>query len=287
MRPCWMLQEKEVCFVHLGKYGDIMIMLPAFKTISEQIGKPVTCIVSKDYWSIFEGVSYVNPIVVEYHWWKGVKRAKEYALRLGYDPIVVKWWDEPGAKPPGQLDAPKKISLTIHGNRTVIDANEWDSFQASQWRYAGFTMEQMMTWPLVFDRRNKDREYALCSKYFTRNEKYLLVNLSMTGTSPFRHAAQAMALCRKVGVHVINLQAVRAHRIYDLLGLYDMANGLITSDTSTLHLASASDIPYIALLNNGGSGSIPKGNCIKSIRYGDFHKKLGEYMSAVDKLCSN
>lgn len=283
--PCWMASQREVCFVHLGKYGDLMIMLPAFKAVADQMGKPPICIVSTDYASIFDGVSYVRPWPIKLHWWKGVKQARETAIKAGFDPIVIKWWDEPDAKPPMQLDGGKTISLTIHGQKRIVPAAEWDSFQASQWRYAGFTMEQMMQWPLVFDQRDLGREAMLRNKYFRfSNRPKLLVNLSESGTSPFRSAREVRGMIMGHNFDVVGLEAIRAERIYDLLGLYDHACGLITSDTATLHLAAASDVPYVAFVNNGGSGSIPKGNCILVIRYGEWPQKRGHFLQALQQI---
>lgn len=258
-----------------------MIMLPAFRRVSQETGVAPICIVSSDYATIFDGVSYVRPWVMDVHWWRGVGPAREMAQKAGFDPIVVKWWDEPGAKPPISLPSAKLIRLTIHGRPCVIPASEWDSFQASQWRYAGFTMEQMMKWPLVFDRRDADREQQLKLQHFKPRKKNVLINVSRVGSSPFHGAIQASALARMPGVNLIDLAAVRAFRIFDLLGMYDSADGLITSDTATLHLAAGSSVPYIALLNDGGAGSIPRGNCVLSIRYGQFKQRLGEYHEAL------
>lgn len=258
-----------------------MIMLPAFKAVSQELGRPVICIVSKEYASIFEGVSYVTPWMQDLHWWKGVGQARKIAEAAGLEPIVVKWWDEPGAKPPLPLEPGKTITLKIHGKLRQVNAADWDSFQASQWRYAGFTMDQMMQWPLVFDRRSALREQELRHRYFRTDKPKLLVNLSKNGTSPFGAAQQAYAMLHMAHMEIVNLAAINAHRIFDLLGLYDHAALLVTSDTSTLHLASASKIPYIAFINNGGAGSVPKGNCVLSIRYGEFQQKIGEYSQAL------
>lgn len=282
---CWTARLRDVCFIHLGKYGDIILMLPAFQHVAQQIGKPVICMVSQDYSTIFDGVSYVKPWVVPLHWWKGVGSARALALKEGYDPIVVKWWDEPGAKPPVTLnDSGKMITLTIHGERRVLPAEEWDSFQASQWRYAGFTVEQMMEWPVVFDRRDPAREQKLREMYFISSRPQLLVNLAVSGTSPFKSALQARGLVRRGWCDTVFLDRIRATRIFDLLGLYDYAAGLITTDTATLHLASASKVPYIAIINNGGAGSIPKGNCVLTIRYADFEMKRGLFLKTLDQM---
>lgn len=285
MNPrCWMLDDSEVCFVHLGKYGDLMIMLPAFKAVADELGKPPICIVSTDFASIFDGVSYVRPWPMKLHWWRGVKAAREAALKAGFSPIVVKWWDEPGSKPPMQLGNGKTITLMIHGQPRKIFAAEWDSYQASQWRYAGFSMEQMMKLPLVFDRRNPDREQALRLRHFRSPKPKLLVNLSQSGTSPFKHSFRAFSLLHSARCDIVNLANIRAERIYDLLGLYDYAAGLVTTDTATLHLAAASSLPYIALLNNGGAGSVPKGNCILSLRYSEFEGGIGFFIEALQKI---
>lgn len=278
---CWMAKLREVCFVHLGKFGDLMIMLPAFKAVADELGHPPICLVSTEFASIFDGVSYVKPWAFALHWWKGVGQARKAAEGYGLSPIVVKWWDEPGAKPPGTINGSETIKLTIHGNPVRIAASEWDSYQASQWRYAGFTMQQMIDWPLVFDRRDLQRESLLRAAHFKTSFPKLLVNLPRGGTSPFPSALQAYGFISRKDFEVVNLSNVRATRIYDLLGLYDHAAGLITSDTATLHLAAASKVPYIAFINDGGAGSIPKGNCICSIRYKDFQKKLGLYMDAL------
>lgn len=286
MRLCWTAGLREVCFVHLGKFGDIMIMLPAFKVVAEEMEKPVICMVSRDYASIFDGVSYVRPWVVNLHWWKGVGEARKIAVQEGFEPIVVKWWDEPGVPPPRKLENSRTITLTIHGQRRIVPAQEWDSFQASQWRYAGFTMEQMMEWPLVFDRRSPAREEELRRACFHSSKPKLLVNLSTTGSSPFKQGLQARGMLPAAACEIVSLENVRAHRIYDLLGLYDHAAGLVTSDTATLHLAAASSVPYIAFINNGGAGSIPKGNCILTIRYAELMSKIGFYVQAIKKLAN-
>ena len=79
----------------------------------------------------------------------------------------------------------------------------------------------------------------------------------------------------------LDLAKIKAQRIYDLLGLYDNAAGMITTDTATLHLAAASNIPYVALINNGGAGSIPKGNCVLKVRYSQFQQRQKEIEIAV------
>src|SRR3990172_7996225 len=100
---CWMLFPRRTCFVHLGKYGDLMIMFPAFKAIADATGQPPICVVSSAFSNIFDGISYSQPWTMNVHWWKGVGEARKTVERAGWSPIVVKWWDEPGAKAPAEL----------------------------------------------------------------------------------------------------------------------------------------------------------------------------------------
>lgn len=260
-----------------------MIMFPAFKAIADATGHRPLCLVSVDYATIFEGITYAQPWPVALHWWKGVSEARRMALARGFNPIVVKWWDEPNAKAPMNLENGKTVKLMIHGKEHFIPADEWDSFQASQWRYAGFTMRQMMEWPLVFDRRNPAREQELWLHHFRTNRPKILHNLCSTGTSPFRYSEQVLPLLYRTGCELIDLSRIRATRIYDLLGMYERAALLVTSDTATLHLAAASQVPYIAFINDGGAGSIPKANCVSTIRYSQVPHKLGHIDSILQR----
>lgn len=84
----------------------------------------------------------------------------------------------------------------------------------------------------------------------------------------------------------VDISNVVAERFYDLLGVYNMAEALITIDTATLHLAQASSVPVIALNPpNGWLGSVRRTNhmvrmdynrinmdCIKAALYSTQYK---------------
>lgn len=282
--PCWMLSERDVCFIALGKFGDLAIALPMFKAVYDETGRPPLVMVSCDFSSMLEGVSYVRSWVVALHWWRGVGPAIKVAEQAGFNPICLKFWDVPGAKAPFQLGPGRKISLTVHGRNMVLNADDWDSYQSSQWRYAGFTVEQMMSWPLVFDKRNHQRESMLRAHVFKTSQPKFLVNCNPGGSSPFKWTNMIMSMVQNIGFEVIDLAKVRADYVFDLLGLYEYASGMITSDTATLHLAAASDIPYIAFISDGGAGSVPRGNCTMSCRYSELQKKKPEVLKAIMKI---
>lgn len=269
MNGCWMTNREPVCNITLGKLGDAMILLPGMKAIYDATGIPPVFMISDEFASVLDGVSYVEPWVVHLNWFKEVGKALDMALSKFRTVLVGKWWDIPGAKPPLILDDSPKTTLMQHGRTFQVSTKEWDSYQSSQWRYSGFSLSQMMTLPLVFDRRDAKRESDLRRRVFKTDRPKVLVNLFPGGTSPWPYGNTFNPTFTANGFEVVNLSMIQAERIYDLLGLYDHAAGLVTSDTATLHLAGASHVPYIAFVNNGGLGSIPRGNCVLKVRYKD------------------
>lgn len=270
---CWMLWPRPVCVAQLGKYGDLMILLPAFKAIFDATAIKPVVIVAQQFASILEGVSYVSPLVVDMNWWADLFKAKALGEQRFGHCITPKFWDCPGLKAPMQLNGDPELK-------------GWNqSYQTSQWCYAGFTMRQFWEWPLVFDRRDAQREEVLRKATFKTDKPKLLVNLNAGGTSPFPCIKLVNDTIREMGrFEVVDLQTVKAHRIYDLLGLYDSAAGLVTSDTATLHLTGASSVPYLAFVNNDGMGSVPKGNCIGSLRYSQASQSKAKITETISKF---
>ena len=54
-----MLDEMKA-FVILGRFGDIVAVLPAFRHIHETTGKKPRVVTSQQFGDIFDGVSYVD-----------------------------------------------------------------------------------------------------------------------------------------------------------------------------------------------------------------------------------
>jgi hypothetical protein len=149
---------------------------------------------------------------------------------------------------------------------------------SSQWESAGGDFDKLFE-PVIFDQRSPEREAKLVSEVFRNRRLKILLSLQKSGSSsPFPFETEIYAMLRSaaalVDFEVINISELKAHRIYDLLGLYDKAAMLITSDTATLHLASSSFVRYIALVANGGGGSLPRGNCRLAVRYKDVPSSL-------------
>lgn len=283
MNQCWM--HKPICSITLGKSGDAMIMLPGMKAIYDATGIKPVFMIAEDFASVLDGVSYVEPWPVKLNWW----RDGHIALRMAkqhFDTVLVgKFWDCKGAKPPLKPGEPT-TTLKFGGRDIVVSLSDWQSYQLSQWTFAGFTFQQMMDWPLVFDKRDATRELWMRKQWFKTQKPKLLYNLSPKGgnTSPFAYLPEIWPLMQRTLFELVDISVIRAHRIYDLLGLYDYAAGLLTFDSAPLHLASASNVPYIAFIADGGSGSIPKGNCILSVRYSDVLKSLDKIKAALQQI---
>lgn len=279
-------ERKPPCFVVLGRYGDLMILMPGWKAIYDDTKIKPVVIVSREFAPIFDGVSYVQPHPLNVNCYTGVQAAIQTGIKHYGNCIVPKWWDDPRHKPPPIIPEPwfETVNLRHNGKTWKIPAKDWDSYQTSQWEHAGFTRQQMMEWPLVFDRRSQAREKDLALRVFKTDKPKLLYNMGGT-TSPIpgqwhRSIREVIARCSNK-YECVDLGHVKAPRIYDLLGLYDRAAVMLTSDTSTLHLAAASKLPFVALIANGGSGSVPRGNCVLKVRYHDLGHSFREIESTL------
>lgn len=238
-------------FVMLGRYGDICNVLPMLKAEADA-GRRPTLVVSEEFANILDGVSYVDRIV-----WEG-----------SYDrlPDALRWL---------------KVSKGIPGpvvcqfHRHPFDkARLTDSYQKEVWRLAGRLDDFASRGPLVFDRREPLRETALVSRLrmggALPTKPLILVGLESV-SSPLKNAnAILRAIVENYGVshEIVNLSNVKAERIYDLIALFDAAACLVTADTAFLHLARASSIGVVALLNDGWRGSVPHEH-VYPIRYAE------------------
>jgi hypothetical protein len=260
-----------------------MIILPALKHVFDSTGVKPLVMVAGEFAGLLEGVSYVRPwIAPKLSWYREVSLARQIASYWFDEVIVPKWWDCPGLEPkePSNWEA---TTFLHHLGRTIkIPAEEWDSYQFSQWRATGFTRQDMMNWPLVFDRRDSFWEEILANSFM--HPKLPTVFYNFTGLSnrmPFIPEVMNELYRFKEKIHFVDMGNIRARRIQHLLGLMDRSLCTINGDTATLHLAAASPRPHIALLANGGAGSVPKGNCVLKLRY---HQVLDNVRKIADKV---
>jgi beta-1,4-mannooligosaccharide phosphorylase len=262
---CFQPAAGPTCFVMLGKFGDLIHMLPVFlHTYNRDKVKPVV-MVSEQFASVLDGVSYVTPWVVPMKWPDELNAAKIEAEKHFGCVVVPQYWNIP---------VPQSVVEGTSENCTL-----------AMWKASGIDQQHFGPSPVVFDRRDAAREEFLCMTAGANGRPVILYNLE--GSScPFPFAAEVLTTLRllKGTCTLINLAEIRAERIYDLLGLYDRAAGLITVDTATLHLAGTGIIPYVALLNNGWSRAEPKGKCWLKMAYDEVPERMTEIAQQVMKM---
>lgn len=284
-QSCWFIPMAAPVFCLLGRYGDLIQLMPAFAALRERFGSPPTVVVSDEYSSVFDGVSYAKPYVLHTHWWTGLQQAKEVAESLAGDTICPAFWQDfsaPEFKPSAFKGG---MVLQSHGRSFGVNINFDPDYGTSMWRRAGFTRADMMRLPLVFDRRSPEREEELYRTAIGSDKRPVLLYNFVGISSPFGYTPEVInPIMHRFGraLKLVDLGKMRAKRIYDMVGLMDRAIGLITTDTATLHLAAASNTPYVAFTVNGWTSSVPKGNCVLEIKYSEGSRRVGDVLKMIE-----
>jgi GT2 family glycosyltransferase/ADP-heptose:LPS heptosyltransferase len=244
------------CYIQLSKAGDVLSILPILYHDFKETGQRPKLVISPEYASVLEGVSYVEPVI-----WNGDSS------------------DLAGAILFAKKRFSQVIALQTHGNMPVQQLTP--SFQLDQWRRAG-AVEHFEDWPLVFDKRNADREKDL--GIHTKAKPYILFG-DHSQSSPFLPKEELARLIQAEFPHheFVRLSQVKAHRIYDLLGLYDRAACLVTIETAHVHLSKASPVPTIVLAADGWRGSAPHKKFALYIKYADYERMKVEIIQAVKR----
>lgn len=281
--------------VCLGKTGDILTLLPILKHESTP-QHPAPLMVSKDFASVLEGVSYVAPIVFEGGAHE-LDRAVAEATKITPEFRVAQ-----------VCGAPDMLKRQVTGRNAQIKDGKFlgDSFQKSLWQLCDHWGDFTKGWPLVFDKRSPERERDLVDQFLCVEKKNgdraltkHRIMLVSTGRQPgvatdeghFKFKPLLMTLINlafKRGWHIVDLDKIKAERFYDLLGLYEKANVLVATDNAPLHLAYACpDLPVCALISDKPTlwnGSAWRPNHIFHCRYGDFADRAAEMIDAIEGL---
>lgn len=258
----------NTCIVELGRYGDIINILPVARHINDSYVKPYF-MVSEEFKTVLDGVSYVDPLVYAGHYSK-VEPAIEQARRDFEHVIVSQVWGETFSVP-----------------------HECASYNQESWRMAGFLDHwNDPDFKLIFDQRSKEREATIVRRNVSKNRKpIMLVHLAGGKSGPF---ADWQIFQFEINhrwhkqFQIIDVSAIICERVYDLLGLFDVADVLVTIDTVSLHLAAASDVSVVALLNDkdptGWSMSLPRKKCLATVPYSKAMKEIDSVHAAIAKL---
>jgi hypothetical protein len=252
-------------------------------------GEKPTVITSSRFGDVFDGVSYVNPVIIDDPTGEDYKAAHRYAKEHGLHPRYLRWWMTT------ELDDAQDIPLSNGDNSVIyrgkewrLNFNRWPNYQTSVWDRTGVPTDMLGKLPLIFDRRNREREAKLVKEVQKGNKRKLPLLLhNLHGhSSPFPARPEVInELAHNEDYFVVDLADYKCHRIYDLLGLFDAATVLVTIDTATLHLAAASAVKVISYVNDKPwSASIPPRNSICRIKYSTATKllpKLNLYLNSA------
>lgn len=246
----------STCFVQLGRYGDVMNMLPLVWEAS-RIGPKPSLLVGKDFADLLDGVSYCTPVI-----WNG------------------DWTDLQGAMKFAETHFDTIYCTQIY-SKNYPHKRDTESFTKESWAQIG--RRDWGTLPLVFDLRSSSREAML--KVYGVPRPMILVATN-ANSSPFSRANELQCdLFERFGkTHQIIPLDYPVTSLCDLLGIFEEAKCLVTVDTAHLHLAHASKIPVVALIADKpslwhGSAELPgqRYRC----RYSDYPQKRSELLDAV------
>lgn len=282
---CYLFPSASPCFILGGRNGDILQMLPCFYEVFRRTCRKPTVITSSEFASLYDGVSYVTPRFLQENWWKMIPMAQEIAKReFGQGTVIQFWQGEPTGGDEVGKDGSRWTTLQCHGQNYGCNMSLDPNYGTSMARRCGFSKDEWVKLPLVIDRRDPGREQQLTTRVLANEKRPILLYNFSARTFQFPHTPEVLnPLMREYGRHfrLVDLGKVMAARLYDLLGVYDRAVGLITADTATAHLAVGSKIPTIWFQVPGWCGSVPRGNCVFSCTYPEIPAKMEEVLAVV------
>lgn len=238
-------------FVQLGRAGDILNILPLVKREFQKHRIRPRVMVAADFAGILDGVKYADPLI-----WPG-----------RFEDVKPAVWTAGRQK--GDLIIPQ-----IYGN-DWSPAALCTSFARDSWRVAGADVP-WGSLPLEFDRRDREGEQMVLRHFLILPASRPFVLLAVDGiSSPFTGARSLKALLNYwlKDFRIIDLSGFRARHISDLIPLFDRAHCLVTIDAGLLHLAHASRVPVVTLVESRPSrwhGSAWRPNHVARFLYEDF-----------------
>lgn len=222
------IAENSVCVVELGRYGDIINILPVCQHIANTYGKPYV-MVSREFQSLLDGVSYVIPYPVDIEYGQ-LRDAIKQARFLFKHVLVAQIWGH-----------------NWQQERKTV------SFNRESWRMTGFASQfDNRTWTPLFDLRDREREKQVIQKFgISGAAPVVLVNLTSSASSPFKSGERILhrLTAGLPDCVIIDTATIRAPFLYDMLGCMDAASVLVSIDTALLHLAASSSVPVVGLVN--------------------------------------
>ena len=227
IRPKVTNLKDAVCVVQLGRYGDLINILPLLLWIYNNYGKPYV-MVSREFVGLFDGISYAEPFPVDFKD-NQVLPAMALAKSTFKHVIQTQIWGE-GYEQDKQTNA----------------------YNRESWRMGGILGQfENKAWRPLFDQETP--EWALEGDELCDGRPLILTNLTQGQSSPFDQGAQVLKTLKAlfgVQYQVFDVGQCQFKRLQYLLPLIRRAAVVVSLDTSLLHLAAATNTPVVALLNH-------------------------------------
>ena len=220
---------KTTAIVQLGRYGDIINALPAIRAFGQKRGQKQNVVVATEFADVLEGVSYVEPVLFNGGFEK-LPDAIGFASQKYNEIIVSQVWGQ-------GVDVRK----------------ECQHYNLDNWERLGMVDRWSEPMPPIFDQRNYVREREQINKIVPwTDEPLVAVSLSGGATSKLPEGANIKAIIKATfgnTIRLVDLDAFRFTKIFDAIGVLELADAIVTTDTVWLHLAAETNVPVAAFLS--------------------------------------
>lgn len=257
-----MPNTEKFAIILMARLGDVCNFLPVALDVFKRTGNKPDWYISLHFASIF-GVSYVNPIKIQFAY-----ERTDLAIALA---------EKSGAT----VMMAQTFGRLWRGRHDIC-------YNRLAWVNTGYGehFDDTVKFPLIFDRRDPEREARLCERVLTGTKPVLLLSIACGRSSPFAaHHLFSEAIKRKWETHfqIVDLCKTRASRVYDILGLMEKAALLVTGDSFAVHLAAAvQKLPVVFLCNNEPFlASDTRCNVVLRLRYAEWFARIQEVHGAI------
>lgn len=253
------LRKDQTCIITLGRYGDILNILPLAKHLNDAGDRPAIMISNR--------FSDIKPLC-------------DYADFIEFDGDHSEYTE---ALSIAHADFRRVADAAVYGDGLVIKQPATRSFQEEAYFRAGF--HELFT-------TGKADEIKV-SKIKSDNPHKGKILLFLNGhSSPIDATTRAriISICEKSNKPFVDMSSVKLPSFSHLETALREASLVITIDTGSLHLCGAVGTPYIALVSDSPTmwhGAHTRGNCIMRARYSQAGKWLPQIKAAIESEWSN
>lgn len=224
-----------------------------------QQGNHPTLVIGEEWSGLMDGIGYADCLK-----WHG-----NYSK-----PLLAAEWAASFSKRFDQILVPQCYGQNF--------THECSNFCEEAYRLAGL-QHLFGRLPLVFDRRDRERERKLIPDF----KKPIVLVHTQGISSAFHQCHELFDVLKPLRdeYEIVDLSLVKAYRFYDLLGLYEQSEYLVCIDSGPLHLARAvPDLKVIALITDKPTiwhGTPADRNHVLRLFYSEFDRRKHEIPEAI------